>query len=492
MAPNNKRPNILWLMTDQHKTDALSFVWDSLSDAPYLCKKRDLTPNLDALAADGCFFPNAYCPSPVCGPARASMKTGKYPPATGAVKNWKALNEDNTYLPILLRDGGYETGMSGKLHFFPPEEDYGFQVRHLSDAPYSVYWEDDKHSEYIKWLRQEHFDAKGIDPVALFNADESAYDSNIKQFIQGSFFRTKEEHETGWTTERAIDFLEHDWDGEKPFFFYTSYFGPHQPYGAPDPYNDFVSPDEILLPESYYTDFKKGCPIFEEKNRALYNHIRRDMTEQDVKEVIASYLGQVHMIDESIGELIRYLKEKGLYDNTFIIFSSDHGDHLGEHGLFFKGEMYDSCAKVPLIIKPAGAPSGRRRSEVVNTIDLFQTVLDAAQIDWKPRPGREAEYTESRSLMPLLSGDASQWDNETYSIIGDKRDSALCMVRRDACKLIRLAHGPKDAVYEMYDLEKDPDEHTDVYERPEYRKVRDCLQKKLDAWFQKQYPCFDA
>lgn len=487
-----KRPNILWIMTDQHKANALSFVWNQLSDAPYRCEQRDLTPNLDALSQDGYFFPNTYCPSPVCGPARASMKTGKYPPATGAVKNWKALNEDNTYLPILLRDSGYQTGMSGKLHFFPPEADYGFQVRHLSDAPYSVYWEDDKHSEYIKWLKENYFDAKGVDPVELFNTDESAYDSNIKQFIQGSFFRSKEEHETGWTTERTIDFLENDWAGEQPFFCYTSYFGPHQPYGAPDPYNDFVSPDDILLPESYYTDFKKGCPVFEEKNRTLYDHIRRDMTEQDVKEVIASYLGQVHMIDESIGELIAYLKQKGLYDNTFIVFSSDHGDHLSEHGLFFKGEMYDSCAKVPLIIKPAGCRSPHYKPEVVNTIDLFQTLLDVAEIGWKPRPGKEAEYTESRSLMPLLTQENAPWNNETYSIFGDKRDSALCMIRQENCKLIRLAHGPNDAVYEMYDLAKDPHEHINVYEAPEYQAVRQQLQQKLDSWFHKQYLCFEA
>ena len=110
------QPNILWIMADQHKATALSCLGEE-------ALKKDLTPNLDSLAADGILFPNAYCPSPVCGPARAAMKTGKYPPATGMVKNLRPLRENNAYLPALLRDSGYETGMAGKLHLFPADRD---------------------------------------------------------------------------------------------------------------------------------------------------------------------------------------------------------------------------------------------------------------------------------------------------------------------------------------------------------------------------------
>lgn len=162
------------------------------------------------------------------------MKTGKYPPATGMVKNLRPLRENNAYLPALLRDSGYETGMAGKLHLFPADRDYGFEVRHLSDAPYSVYGNEDKYSEYIKWLRDNYFDAKGIDPVKIFDEDEASYDEDIKRFMMGSCFREEEEHETAWTTKRTLEFLENR-DQKRPFFFYTSYFGPHQPTASQSP-----------------------------------------------------------------------------------------------------------------------------------------------------------------------------------------------------------------------------------------------------------------
>lgn len=169
---------------------------------------NDQMPNLDALAADGTLFTESYCPSPVCGPARAGMKTGKYPAATGMVKNLRPLNEGLQYLPALLRDAGYETGLAGKLHLAPADRDFGFDVRHLSDAPYSVYGKEDEYSEYIGWLREKFFDAQGRDPVTIFDRDELAYDDNLKLFMMGSCFRSEEEHETKWTTDMTVDFLE--------------------------------------------------------------------------------------------------------------------------------------------------------------------------------------------------------------------------------------------------------------------------------------------
>ena len=479
-ASEVKVPNILWIMADQHKATALSCLGDR-------ALKRDLTPNLDNLAKDGILFTNSYCPSPVCGPARASMKTGKYPAAAGMVKNLQPIKTVNHYLPELLRDSGYETGMAGKLHLAPTDRDYGFEVRHLGDAPYSVYGNEDKYSEYIDWLREHYFNAKGIDPVAIFDRDERAYDDNLKLFMMGSCFRSEEEHETRWTTDRTIDFLEHR-KQEKPFFFYTSYFGPHQPYGVPKPYADYYTADDIELPDSFYKDIRERPALFQEYCTALYKHVRESLSERDCKELIAAYLNQVRMIDEYIGRIIRCLKEKGLYENTMIIYSSDHGENLGEHGLFFKSQMYDSCAKVPLIIKPAGGVTGRR-DEVVNTIDLFCTILDVAEVDQTAVLGNDPDI-ESRSLKMFLTSKTSDdcgWDNTTYSIVGPNRDRALCMIRSGKWKLIRLAHGAEEAVYELYDLEEDPGETQDRYECPESGCVRNELKKKLDEWFKRQY-----
>ncbi|MEG0305090.1 MAG: sulfatase-like hydrolase/transferase [Oscillospiraceae bacterium] len=469
-----KKPNILWIMTDQQKATAMS------------CKGAPLglTVNIDALAEDGIRFDNAYTPCPVCAPARAAMKTGCFPPATGVVKNWVGFSEGMSFLPHRLQKQSYCTGLIGKLHFTPPEGDYGFDKKWLSDAPYSVYADDDKHSDYIKWLREYSFNKKGIDPVKLFDEDELALDAEPRKFIMGSSFRTKEEHETAWTTDSAIKFIDEQ-TGEQPFFCYTSYFGPHQPYGPPAPYDKWISANDITLPSTYYEDCMQNNPVFKASCAKMQEHLKKDLTEQDYKELIAAYYGQMKMIDDSIGVLIEHLKAKGIYDDTMIIFSSDHGDYLGDYGLFFKGQMYDSCAKVPLIIKPSGGASanlrGTVRNEIVNTIDLYATILNATgDFDW------QTDKTQSRDLQPLLANAKAEWDNCTYAIIGATKETAQCMLRQDEYKLIRQAQGAESAVYELYNLSENKEETIDLYENADYCKVRDTLKKKLDAWYQTQ------
>ena len=460
----DKRCNILWIMTDQHKSTALSS-----AGGP-----EHMTDNLDAFAKDSVMFENAYTPCPVCGPARASLKTGLYPPATGIVKNWVDFKDGITFLPEVLREAGYQTGLAGKLHFYPPEKpEYGFEISHLSDAPYSVYSDDPDHSEYVKWLRKNYHE-KGVDPVDLFNADELSYDDDLKRFILGSGFRTKEEHETAWTEKCTLDFLRNR-DESRPFFFYCSYFGPHQPYEAPSPYDEWISPDEIELPRSFYKDYKKGCPVFERNTRKIYEHIRKSMSEADAKDVIAKYYGQVKMIDESIGRILDYMKESGLYDDTLIIFASDHGDHLGEHGLFFKGQMYDSCAKVPLMVKLPGQRMGHRSQRVVNTIDLYSTILELTGTE------NRNEGTQSRSLLPLLGDDGMAWPDKSFSIIGDDRAHAMTMMRKGKLKLIRHPDGD-GAVYEMYDLEEDPEEIQDIYPCRSGDAETEDMRTELDSW----------
>ena len=456
-----KKPNILWIMTDQHKHDAFSFRGG----------KKGLTENLDRLAEDSHTFSNCYCPSPVCGPARSSMKTGLFPPENGVIGNWIEFDDGINFLPKEVENAGYETGMAGKLHFWPPERDYGFQSRWLSDAPYDVYADDPDHSAYIAWLRDRFAKDGKTDPVELFNADERSYDDNIKRFIMGSDFRTVEEHETNWTTERTLEFLKNR-NEDKPFFFYCSYFGPHQPYCPPEPYRSWMSEDEIELPDSYYNDYKKDSEVFNHTARTTWNHLRKNLSEDDVKNCIAAYMGQVKMIDDSIGRIMDYLKENNLYDDTLIIFSSDHGDHLAEHGLFFKTDMYDSCAKVPLIIKMPGRHKAFDDDRIVNTIDLYKTILDITGA----RDLNDSRY--SRSLLPIMEDEKAEWQNETYSIIGNKPEKALTMLRKEDFKLIRYPGG----YYELYNLKEDSREINDLWKSMEDDEEIISLRKQLDDW----------
>jgi arylsulfatase A-like enzyme len=476
------RPNILLVMCDQMRFDRYGAMGD----------QNVRTPNIDALSREGLLFKNAYCPSPVCSPSRASLKTGIFPPGNGVVSNWIPFKEKvagttdihRYLLTERLRSLGYYTGMAGKLHFVPAEDPFGFDVKALNDAPYSIYANDDKHSEYVKWLGETYFQDGETDFVAIFDRDESHYPDSIYEFIMGSGWRTEQQHDIPWTVRRSMDFIENR-DPDKPFFLFTSFFGPHQPYLPPSPWDTLYRPEDIVLGPRFYADLEDS-PIFQMSTLGgkLTRQLRATWDERKYQEVIAAYLGQISMIDHYLGQLFDQLKEKGLWDNTWVVFLADHGDFNGAYGTFFKGLMYDASVKVPLIIKPAGGQGMNGiREELVNTIDLYGTLLDlAGDTDWRDLP-----EMESRSLLPLILREAtSDWINEVYSIIGADPESNLCMLRSGPLKIMRKAVKGSDPIYELYDLVRDPFETRNVFGLPEYMEEAERLRARLDAWSEKQ------
>lgn len=455
-------------MTDQHHVNCLS----------QINEYGPKTPNLDRLAQEGFTFQNAYTASPVCAPARAAIKSGQYPPGCGVISNWIEFREGTELLTDRLSQLGYETALCGKLHFVPHDKDFGFQYKRLNDAPYSTYADDDLYSEYIKWLRQYgDFDK---DPVELFNEDEESYATDMYQFSMGSAFRKEDEHDILWVTDASIAFLENR-DKEKPFFLFTSYFGPHQPYMPPEPWGNMYDYKEIQLPDNFQAGMDKN-PIFKELLEELRGRFGKEYSKDDYKRVMAAYYGQVSMIDAYIGKLMDYMRARELWENTTIIFVSDHGDYMGSYGIFFKGQMYDACCKVPLIIKPENY-KGKSivKSEVVNSLDLYGTVLEiAGDIGWNQ------EHIESRSLLGLLQNASSDWQNETYSIIGEHKETSLAMIRKDNLKLMVLGRIGKEPLYEMYDLDKDPHEVENIFNHGDYAMDKVLLKNRLDKWWHDQ------
>ncbi len=472
------KPNIVMVMCDQMRFDRFGVMSDGIVK----------TPNIDALSREGLLFKNAYCPSPVCTPSRASVKTGIFPPGNGMVTNWVPFKEKvagtteiNRYLLTeRLRTQGYYTGMAGKLHFVPARDDFGFDYKALNDAPYSVYANDDKHSDYIKWLKETHFKDDATDIVGIFDRDENYYPESIYKFIMGSGWRTEEQHDIPWTVERSMNFIENR-DPEKPFFLFTSFFGPHQPYLAPARWDTLYNPDDIVLGPRYYADLENS-PIFQMSTLGgeLTKQLREEWDERKYKEVIAAYYGQITMIDHYLGKLFDQLKEKGLWDNTWVVFLADHGDFNGAYGTFFKGLMYDASVKIPLVIKPAsGQGLAGVREELVNSIDVYGTILDlAGDTAWRNLP-----QIESRSLLPLIKEEnTSRWENEVYSIIGADPENNLCMLRSGSLKIIRKAIKGGEPIYELYDFEKDPFETQNVYGQTEYLDAVEELRAQLDTW----------
>ena len=472
------KPNIVMVMCDQMRFDRFGAMGDP----------NVITPTIDALAGEGLLFKNTYCPSPVCTPSRSSVKTGVFPPGNGMVTNWVPFKEKvagttdiNQYLLTeRLRSQGYYTGMAGKLHFVPAENDFGFDFKALNDAPYSVYANDDKHSDYVKWLRETQFKDSETDIVGIFDRDELYYPDSIYEFIMGSGWRTEEQHDIPWTVEQSMKFIENR-DTEKPFFLFTSFFGPHQPYLAPPPWDNMYDPEDIVLGPRFYADLEDS-PIFQMSGLGgkLTKQLRAEWDERKYKETIAAYMGQISMIDHYLGKLFDQLKEEGLWENTWIVFLADHGDFNGAYGTFFKGLMLDASVKIPLIIKPAdGQWQKGVREELVNSIDIYGTILDlAGDKAWRNLP-----QVESRSLLPLIQEESnSSWENEVYSIIGADPESNLCMLRAGSLKIIRKAIKDSEPIYELYDFDKDPLETQNVYGKAEYLDSGEKLRTQLDAW----------
>ena len=420
----NKRPNILFIMTDQQQAGTLSCLGHS----------NVQTPNMDRIAERGMNFTQACCPSPVCGPARASVFCGLYPSASGVTQNYMPHREGTLLLPEALRQGGYETAMAGKLHLAPIKDAHGFEEKHLHDAGYNIYREDEPlNSEYVQWLADQSYGGDIQQVMARFNADESCLESDPFRFTMGSNWRTEEEHSNTWVTERTLDFLRRNHD--RPFFMFTSYFGPHQPMLAPEPWASVVSPDDVAVPPEFYTS-TEGKPLAARK-KASSPIIKNGLTERQMREVLAAYYGQVMMIDHGIGRILDELEEQGMAENTIVVLTADHGDHAGQFGLFFKSTMYENAVRVPMLVSDPAVPGGTCAKQV-NNLDLYATLLE--------RAGVGVPQTASRSLVPLLENPQnSVWDNYTYSEL-----YPWTMVAKDDWKLIRFRNEDGTQVHELY------------------------------------------
>ena len=455
----SKKPNILFIMTDQHRFDALGCMGNQVVK----------TPNLDKLAESSCVFDAAYTPCPVCAPARASIFSGQYPNGCGIITNWVPFNGNQILIPEQLKNAGYTTGGVGKLHFVPHVKSWGFDFKQLHDAPYSVYADDDKYSEYINYLAKVYGKEKAERFVELFDQDESSLASDPEQFIMGRNFIPEEHHMVTWTTDESIRFLK-ERDKDKPFFLYTGYFGPHHPWLAPEKWNTYNAEDiDISELDLDYSD----KPALQASHLETIQKNRKLFSRNDYQRIIAAYYGQVTMIDHYIGKIFDELKAQGLWDDTIVVFTADHGDHNGHFGLFFKCTMLESSARVPLIIKPAGSSKMKRIDIPAGTVDIYGTIMEAAGVEkWKYK------HIESGSLNSLMSEESSHNPSPCYSILGKQS-----MLRRGNYKLIRYEQdGNARNLYELYYLADNKLEEENIYDCPEVRDIREELRRQLDNW----------
>jgi len=448
-----EKPNILFIMTDQHNAGFLG------------CMGRSelKTPNIDELANHSAIFTSAYCASPVCGPSRAAVFTGQYPLKNGVTTNWVRLKNESGLLTNRLWEAGYFNGMIGKLHLTPVSDAHGFQYRRICDSPYDLYDKEEiMVNDYLTWAAND----MGISPERLAALAGESERCNVKdsRFWLGWSWADDKHQITTWTGNEAVSFI-NNYDKKQPFFLHVSFFGPHHPYSACDPWNLMYDPRKVTLP-----------PTFGKVQPGAQPGIRPDWPEDIWRKIIAAYSGNISSIDYQIGRIIKALKEQGLWENTLIVFTSDHGDHMGDFSQLGKGTMLESSVRVPLLIKAPGKDNPEiKYQQVVNLIDLYSTFLDYAG------GSVNSNSTDSKSMRKLLEGDII-WENQTFSSIGssDGLNGQVMYIKENLKCIGFLKNGTINT--ELYDRSENvPDLHN-LEGDPNYSVIKSEMQQVLEKW----------
>jgi len=458
-----QRPNILFIMVDEMR-------WDAMSCAGHQVVR---TPNLDRLAREGTRFATAYTCSAVCSPSRYSFFTGRYAHVHGALTNGVPPRESQLLLPTLLKHYGYETAISGKLHFTPARLDYDFDY----------FWSfgGEGPGKLQRW--PEYLNEKLGPKAVRLVPDSQPYPNDPLGGDIGKLSYPKEDYQTFWITDRAVDFL-HQRNPEKPFFLFVSYLDPHSPSHLPGPYWSTAATMKVpapKIPTEVKQERTKSPGTRGERGSA--RHLVAD--EPMAQALTANYYATMSMVDDNVGRLLEQLNRLGLAENTIIVFTADHGNMLGDRGRWFKGLAYEGSARIPLLVKaPGNSPlsgsfnAGKVVPQIVENVDVMPTLLQMAGL---PSP---AEGIQGKSMVGLVAGTDPDWKNRAFSQI------SYMMLRTPQYKLIK--NGSKElrrqeGVYELYDLVIDPREEHDLANDQACAKVLEELSGQLEAW-QKEVP----
>ncbi|NYT25033.1 sulfatase-like hydrolase/transferase [Alcaligenaceae bacterium] len=481
----SERPNILLITSDQHRGDCYGFEG-----------RKVRTPHLDMLARDGTRFSTCITPNVVCQPSRASILTGLLPTSHGVSDNGIDLPAETGEAGFAgaLSRNGYITELIGKAHFssyftFQPTgtpeciessagfpEDWagpymGFQKTDMVLVGHN-YWLPFKPPQGMHYERWYHGDGRGDEKNKLYkgHAPKTPTPQTFHSQLPEAW------HNTTWVGNRAIDFIRTH--RNEPFCVWASFSDPHHPFDAPEPWSRLHHPDEVDIPEHRTRDFERrpwwhraaveNTPQLSGdllKLRSEYSRIEA-LSEAQLRELTANYYGMISLIDHNVGRILTELDDQGLADNTIVIFTTDHGDWLGDHGLVLKGPMmYDGLLRVGMIVRGPGVPPGQVIKDPVSTVDLFSTILDYAQTS----PGRQVD---SRSLRPLIERQGqrdfayNEWDLRAGRV-GVALDLRTVRTQRH-----RMTIEVNSGAGELYDLQEDPHELHNRYEDPAHRNIR--------------------
>lgn len=370
-------PNILFIMTDQQRFDAVG-----ANGNP-----RIRTPHLDRLAAQSANFHSCYVQSPVCVPSRQTFFTGLYPHSHRNRVNYTPMDSGAALIQSYLKQSGYATASVGKLHYFPPTPDYarqtGFDIVQLHDGVPSC----NKYSDYVAWLRQTA--PEYADNYRALDADAGGnpYKSRIPD----------EYHETSWCGLKTREVLRELAAGEKPFFLFASFWRPHEPFELPEPWASMYDDADIPLPEPVSREQIESLPLPVQKMLLRSDPPDYLLERERVRWMYKSYYGAVSQIDREVGLTLDCLEELGAADNTIVVFCSDHGDQLMDHGALGKNVFFEQSVHIPLMIRFPGHVVPGTYDDLTESTDVLPTLFELAKLD-VPR------VAQGRSAAALISG----------------------------------------------------------------------------------------
>jgi len=428
-----KNPNILFIQVDQMTALALAAYGN-----PFC-----VSPNLDALAKNGVVFENAYCNFPLCAPSRFSMAAGQLCSAIGAYDNAAEFAAEIPTYAHYLRRAGYRTSLSGKMHFIGPDQYHGFEERLTADLyPADFSW-------VPNWGNEGKRDTNDPRSVLVSGLCESSKQIEFDEEV----------------TAKAVQYL-HDRakdNGAQPFFLQVSYTHPHEPYLCREEFWNLYEDRPVPLPTT--------GPLTEDEHdphavRLLkdFGMFEVDFAEQDVLRARRAYFGSISYIDSLVGRLLTALQENGMAERTAIVFTSDHGDMLGERGMWFKKHFYEHSLRVPLFLQ-APWVTPQRRKEMVSLVDLLPTFNGLATGSlWQG----EGEVLAGSDLTALLKDGETDTNRTVYAeYLAEATPAPLFMIRRGGYKFIFSSHDGNM----LFDVEKDPHERNNLAEHADYKEV---------------------
>lgn len=460
-----KRPNILWLTTDQQRFDTIHALGNAYID----------TPHLDKLCREGVAFTNNYCQNPICTPSRASFLSGRYPSAINAnVNGADNLPEHCTLITKRLADAGYHCGLFGKLHITSAWNDYearmedGYRDFHLNLGSGHHLWSD--HNPYKQWLEEQ-----GADWHDIFVTDDK------RDYCWYREDAPIDLRQTAWLRDRAIQFMQAHKEDELPWLLSVNCFDPHPPYDAPkelvDKYLALNLPDPIYNENDLALDKKLSNFFFQSSAKPVTDVTRRQK---------ASYYAMVEVVDRHYGQIIQALDELGLREDTVVIFHSDHGEMLGDHGLTHKGcRFYEGLVHVPLIIsQPGRIAQGKVYEGLTEQTDIAPTIAELCGVSMPDAHGRSllpileggelpprsfvrTEYYDTLEEDPTYDGLRSEGE---VTFDDSKGKGSYASMYYDGRYKLCVYHGIEFG--ELYDIQNDPREEQNLWEEPAYAQIK--------------------